>query len=242
MANAPAKKKTSPVVYLALIGAGAAIYVLTEPEAATKKKTPNKTNSRTASAPDGFAPEDLTAKFPRYSGAAKDAFQPKVIATKPSALKTGPKPSPLMVLPPPRPVTVTLNAVSLDAWTLTGINVVNGSRSALMENKTTGESVFLKAGVSWNTFKVGSIEPNALVLIGPTGTVRRVGFPEAPAEKVASVAPQTPAVPAPNVNLPSVPATDPSATPEQGRRRRNRVRSGDTVAQNGATSVNGAQP
>ena len=234
---AASKKKTSPVFYLALIGAGAAIYVYTEPEAATKKKPTTRTSSRTASAPDGFTPEDLSAKFPRYAGPARDAFQPKVVAKKATS-KTTLKASPL-VLPPPRPVTVTLSAIPLDAWVLTGISLVDGVRSALVENKTTGESVFLRAGVSWNAYKVGSIEPGALVLIGPTGTVKRLGFPAAPPEKVASAAAPAAEIPAPNVVLPNL--TPPSPDPTR-RRRNNRVRSGDTVAQSGLSSQNGAQP
>ena len=241
MAKETTKKKTSPVVWVLIGGACVAAYVLTEPDATPRKKTTTaRTTARTATGSQGgVTPEDLTAKFPRYAGPARDAFQPKVVAVKP-ATKTAMKASPL-VLPPPRPVVVTLNAVSLDAWTLTGINVVNGARSALLENKTSGESVFLKAGANWNTFKVGSIEPSALVLIGPTGTVKRLGFPEAPPEKVASAA-QAPAISAPNVNLPNVTPGDTGApTSGNNRRRQSRVRSGDTVAQD-ASSQNGVQP
>lgn len=238
MAKETTKKKTSPVVWVLIAGACVAAYVLTEPDTtpAKKKSTTRLGSSKTAGA-DGFTPEDLTAKFPRYSGPARDAFQPKVVAKV--AAKAPVKTTPL-TLPPPRPVTVTLPAMSLDAWTLTGINVVNGSRSALLENKTSGESVFLKAGANWNTFKVGAVEPGALVLIGPTGTVKRIGFPEAPPEKVAGAAPAD--VPAPNVNLPNLTPGAPSATPEPTRRRRNRVRTGDTVAQNADASQNGVQP
>jgi hypothetical protein len=184
-------KKTVYTVF-GMIAAGVLIYVYTEPEAVGKKAVRKTATSRTAKKEEGslITEEDLKARFPRYSQPLRDVFQPGVTTGKAAvALKAKPAPArrvaPL-ILPPPRPVKP---EVDLAAWTLTGVSLVNGVKTALIENKATSESVFVKPGSLWKGLRIASVESDALVLIEPTGKTRRLAFPAPPEEKVARVRP-----------------------------------------------------
>jgi hypothetical protein len=161
-----AKSKISrPIVYIAVLGVAAyAVVLLTEPEKTTKKTTP-RTSRTSSSAPKGFLPEDLKASFPRYAAKGKNAFQPKVVSVKPTVAEAnagmkGPA-----------------AGLASGVWMLTGINTIDGVRSALVENGSTGDTVFLKTGDIWNGMRVASIDTNGMVLVNPLGKRSRFGFP-----------------------------------------------------------------
>ncbi len=157
-------KISRPIIYLVVIGAVAyAAVLLTEPEQKAKKVTP-RTTQAVSKAPVGFTEADMTAVFPRYNGKYQDAFQPKVVVKKE------------VPAPAPSPAPVFGNGVGV--WALTGINTVNGVRSALVENSTTQETVFLETGDTWNGYRVQAIEPSALVLVNGEGKQTRLIFPQ----------------------------------------------------------------
>jgi len=180
-------KISRPVLYAALLGVvGYTVVVLTEPEAPARRKSSVRT-AATAKAPTGFLPEDLEASFERPGATNRNAFKPGVVPQNTAGLLAGEN--------------------ALSNWTLTGITVVEGRRRALLENASTGESVFLETGQRWNDLAVRTIEPDAVVFVNKNGETVRLGFPEP--EAVAEVAPVTVAVPA----LPGAPVA-PTAVSE----------------------------
>lgn len=153
-------KISRPILYLVVIGAVAyAAVLLTEPEQKPKKVGPRTTQSA-SKAPTGFTEADLTATFPRYNGKYQDAFKPKVVVKK--------------EVPAPAPTPLFGNGVGV--WSLTGISSINGEPSALVENSSTQESVFLKIGESWNGYRVQAIEPSAVILVNGEGKQTRLIF------------------------------------------------------------------
>lgn len=179
-------KISRPIIYVALLGAVAyAAVVLTEPEATKKKKPTVRTTGAASATIPGFTADDMKASFPRYGRRGADAFAPQVIGKK-GAATTG-------------------NAAetSVASWTLTGISVVDGVRSALLEQAGTGESVFLKAGQTWNGLTVQSIEPTAVNFVDRTGKTIRLAFAET--EEARAVAPAAVNPTALTAGLPSQP-------------------------------------
>ncbi len=196
-------KISRPILYVALLGAVAyAAVVLTEPQPVSKKKATARPNP-TAIAADGFTKADYTARYGRYHGPRRDAFLPAIrSARKADALAAA-----AGSLPP--------NILGQN-WQLTGISSVNGVRSALLENSTTADTVFVKAGERWNGFRVAAIEPTAIVVVNPSGQATRLGFAEPPATDrplgvapvvVAVPLPAPPAVPGAPTNTPGTPPT-----------------------------------
>lgn len=197
-------KLSRPIVYALILGVvGYAVVVLTEPEAPTKRKSTAKSSS-VAKAPSGFLPEDLEAKFEKPARSARNIFRPEVVPQNgPGLLSKG---------------------GGLGGWILTGITVVGGNRRALLENPTTGDSIFLLAGERWNDLTVQSIEPDAAIFVNKEGRTLRLGFPEP--EESAPVAPVTVAVPvvqgAPTIPSSVAPGSDPVAIPADDASRRGR--------------------
>ena len=168
-----------PVIYAVV--AAVVVYagvVLTEPEPAARRAAAR--TARTASpAPDGFTEADLTTRFVRYAGRPRDPFSPKVVPAK------APPPAPAPPSPPPGgPPPGTEGSV----WTLTGISSINGVRSALIENGSTKESLFLKAGDRWNGLTVVAIEADAVVLRNALGQETRLVFDETVPEPTTGTA------------------------------------------------------
>jgi hypothetical protein len=107
---------------------------------------------------------------------------------------------------------------------LTGITSINGVRSALIENGSAGESVFLKAGDIWKGMRVAAVEPNALVVVSPAGKKTRFGFPsfeQAPAASASGV--PAPAAPAPGATPGFTPVAPVILPPPPGFRGRRSV-------------------
>jgi hypothetical protein len=216
-------KKTAYAVF-GLLAIGAVVFVYTEPETPAKKSARLRAGTRSTAKADGslITEEDLNARFPRYAPPTKDAFRPGVTTGK----GTG-KPKPVqriapLILPPP-PLKPAEGSLILDAWTLTGISVIDGVQTALIENKASGDTVFVKPGSLWKGLRVASIGSGALVFIEPGGKTRRMTFPVPPEEKVIKTAtlpgdasaPETP-VPAPRTPRAATVAGQPGPATENG--------------------------
>lgn len=164
-------KVSRPMVY-AVVAAVAvyAIVLVTEPEKPVGKPKKRSSLGAGLKAPAGFLPEDLTAKFERYEGKSRDAFRPEIL----------PKQSVMNALPGGRMPGTSgglFSALGLrGSWNLTGINIVNGSRSALIENPTTGDSAFLKTGDQWNGLEVVDIEADTVVFLNSLGQRSQLKF------------------------------------------------------------------
>ncbi len=163
-------KVSRPVVYAVVAAVAAyAVVLLTEPEKPASAPKKRSTLGAGTKAPTGFLPEDMTAQFAPYSGKGRDAFRPEIV----------PKQAVLNALPsskPAKPSGLFSQLGLRGSWTLTGINIVNGGRSALIENTTTGDSAFLKEGDSWNGLQVVTIETNTVVFLNTLGQRTQLKF------------------------------------------------------------------
>ena len=70
-------------------------------------------------------------------------------------------------------------------WRYTGTAQINGVREALLENSSTGESVFLRVGQSWKQAVLKKIENEAVVMTGPGGFTQRLQLGEQEPAKLA---------------------------------------------------------
>jgi hypothetical protein len=166
-------KISRPVLYTVIVGAIAyAGVVLTEPKAPPAKKAPPRTTHTAATATDAgsnITPEDLTARFTRYEPQKKahDPFLPHVVtahALAAAATAAGGSGGAL--------------SAGRGSWVLTGISAIDGTRSALLENGSTGESVFLKAGDKWNDLRVADVGVQSVAFVNAAGQRTELGFPE----------------------------------------------------------------
>ena len=192
-------KVSRPILYLVVMGAVAyAAVLLTEPEQTAKKVAPRASQSA-SKAPAGFTEADMNASFPRYNGKYQDAFKPKIIVKK--------------EVPAPAPTQPMFGAKGVGVWSLTGINSINGVRSALVENNTTQETIFLEVGETWNGFTVQAIEPSAVVLVSVEGKQTRLIFNEFAEEPTPAASPGVGVVTATPSPQPGNPATPGGARP-----------------------------
>jgi hypothetical protein len=163
-------KISRPVLFILVAGViGYAVVVSTEPDAAPHKVKKVATKSAQVDAA-GFTKEDYTARFARYTARRRDPFQPKVMPHKtPTAAPASAKPKGNDGLA----LTGTTGT-----WTLTGISAMDGAQSALIENGSTHETVFLTVGEQWHNYHVVAIEEQALVLVDDKGKQVRLAFVE----------------------------------------------------------------
>lgn len=160
-----AKAKISrPVIYLALAAVCIAAYVLATPTAPPKKRSLPKPRVRVDVVDAQFTPEDRTASFTDGVPVARNAFKPLVVrknTTLVSALAAA-------------------GGVPTDftggdgSWVCTGVAEVDGVRQALLENRSSGEGVFLRQGDRWKKTVVSQVLEDAVVLVGPGGQPRTI--------------------------------------------------------------------
>ncbi|MBC8065801.1 MAG: hypothetical protein H7Y17_13295 [Chlorobia bacterium] len=152
-----AKKKTSPILWIALLSVGAAAYVLTTPEVAPKKTTVRKTSPKKTTVVSLITEEDLKASFERVNNPVKNAFMPFV--KKSSADTTQSSPNSL-------PAEFTGGEAG---WAYTGTAAVDGRIQAVVENQGTGQGDFLSVGQNWKKARVVAVTESTLVLEGMSG-------------------------------------------------------------------------
>lgn len=154
------KKKTSPILWVALIGVGVAAYVLTEPEAAARKSNSTRNNTRPKTAVATLiTAEDLVAKrtdFKPVNSQTKNAFMP--VIRKATADLSG--------IPNALPISFTGGE---SGWAYTGTAAVDGRIQAVVENKATGQGDFLNVGQRWKNARVVAVTESTLVLVGMNG-------------------------------------------------------------------------
>jgi hypothetical protein len=152
-------KVSRPIIYAVVALIGVAGYLMTSEEVA-RRGAPNRRPATTAATnlPEGFTEEDLKAKFTVLNDPARDAFKPLVarkavgteLATSPDAVPsvlTGGDPN----------------------WVYTGMAEIDGVPQGLLENRSTGEGVFVKHSESWKQARVTQITPTSIVLVGSNG-------------------------------------------------------------------------
>jgi hypothetical protein len=163
------KKKTSPVVWVALVAAAGAAYILTAPSDAPAPSSSTKRTKKASTKDDGLYTEaDKLAKFASVTTPVADVFNPLV--KKPVVAK----------IPPPNPGDGT--PVGIDPrltggetnWYYTGLVELDGQREALLENTKTGETMYVSAGEGWKAARVRTVDVSAVVMVGPDGTAVRI--------------------------------------------------------------------
>ncbi len=131
-----------------------AAWVMTSSEPTAGQKSRSIPRPKAAKAA-GFTEEDYSAKFDRLNEPPRDAFMPVVARSGGSAIG-------------PNVVPAEFAGGEVD-WVFTGRFVEDGVPRALVENKSSGEWVFLGAGQSWKSCSVQSIGPDSLTLQGRSG-------------------------------------------------------------------------
>jgi hypothetical protein len=161
-----AKKKSSRVIPYTVIGALAcyAIFLYTQPQAPTTARRPVHVSTPTLTANNSLnlTPQDIASHFPRYEPVStRDPFMALVGGPGPSGGLFGANGS---------------ASGGTDSWQLTGINTVNGVASALIENETTGESVFLQPGDTWKGLRVIDISQDDVTFVNTLGQDTTLSF------------------------------------------------------------------
>ena len=211
MAAAVKKKKTSNnslLLYVALVAVIAyAAYLNLQSNTTTTARRIVHPYAQTLVADNSvnLTPQDLAAHFPRYSQVSKrDPFNPLVGGSNAAANS------------PFGDASTTANG----SWALTGINTVNGIPSALVENATTGESLFLEPGDTWKGLRVLDIATDSVTFVNPLGQQTTLGF-VAPSVVAASNAKTS--APLPSLSsISPLPALNGAAPADQGFGRRGR--------------------
>jgi hypothetical protein len=203
----PASKGPSRIVIYTLVGAVAVYaYVLnTTPPAPSTHRTTHVTKKQSSTADNGITPEDLTAHFTRYAAGTKDPFLPAI------DLHPGQAPG--------------VPGSGGGEWSLTGVNTIDGVTTATVENPSTADSVFLKAGDRWNGLRVRQVNQDNVVFENALGQDTRLAFPGNNADETngttemsskgtpAPAAPSAPALPTITILPMQVPAPPPPAAP-----------------------------
>ena len=171
--KAPAKK-TSPVVWLGLVAAAVAVYIVTTPSDAPPPASSAKRKKPTASAKTDSlitqADYDAYKKpFPPVGVSPVDAFNPLVK----QAVKTIPLKGVDLPTEGTRGVPTSLTGGEAN-WYVTGVPALNGVREALLENTASGEMQYLRAGDRWKGARVSGVDLTTVTLIGPRGAAIEV--------------------------------------------------------------------
>lgn len=169
-------KLSRPVVYsfVAAVAVYAAV-VLTQPDAPAPHRRSRPVRHVAAGVNAATTAADLTAHFARYHPTGKR--NPFLSGLPRAGAKAGPKSG-------------GAPGGGRGEWTLTGVNIINGTPNALVENGATGESAFLKPGDRWRGLRVLSIGPGAVAFLNALGQKTRLTFrptaPVAPAPGAAA--------------------------------------------------------
>ena len=160
-----------PLTWVGLAALGIALFVMTEPD---QSKTVKSSTTRAKKRPgpaakeEVFTKEDKSAKFAPVREQVKNSFQP--IVTKSG--RFGGADGLANVLPG--------DFTGGDAgWVYTGSVETDGVMMALIENRTTGDAVYLKRGERWRSSYVVDIMGDSVVMRGPSGE-KALGLVDAP--------------------------------------------------------------
>ena len=110
---------------------------------------------------------DTNVHFAKYLGSGRDPFVPGVQVTSGLSSASG-------------------KLAATGKWQLTGINTIDGTTSALIENSATNQTVFVKVGDSWNGLRVASIGEDTVDFINALGQPSQLGFTPPPDPNIPS--------------------------------------------------------
>lgn len=160
-----AKPKISrPVLCLALAATCVIAYlVATAPQQVVRNTRARPTvHVDVTSGP--FTPDDYKASFPGFVAVSRNSFKPLVVRKNTTLISA----------------LAAAGGVPTDFtggdgnWVCTGVAEVDGVRQALLENRSSGEGVFLRQGDRWKKTVVSQVMEDAVVLVGPGGQPRTI--------------------------------------------------------------------
>lgn len=222
----------NPVYVAGLAVIAVAAFLMTSNDAPVKKSTAPRTAAKSSKNDTIYQPEDYTVQFTPVSENPKNIFKPLVARKGVGVAGLN------------GPATIPAGLTGGEGgWVYSGMAVVDGTSTALVENQTTGESVFLHMGERWKVASVCEITPDEVGFIGADGQTSTVHVKEDSATAVAKGNVNAPVA----VNPPlsgdiGAPVTvQPNAGGNgggNGRRRRNRGNNGGGGG-NGATDGTG---
>ncbi|MHB8637290.1 MAG: hypothetical protein ACYC96_12545 [Fimbriimonadaceae bacterium] len=171
MAQGKSNNNLIKIVGLGVTVGGLAMYLtngdntvkpLTKPPASKSSAVKNGLTYLTSAdytyTPQSFAPVD---------GRVQDRFVPLVYKAGPATLN-GPAIS-------TNELTIPGNFTGGEPnWAFTGVVDVNGKRSALVENDTSGQSEYVHQGQKWKSSRVAGITENLLILRDVSGAQKKV--------------------------------------------------------------------
>lgn len=232
MAKAPMDPKRR-LFWLITLGVSAmvAVWALGGEETTGSKSATKRPPVTAKTKQDAFRPEDYTAQFPAVNNAARNSFRPLIVRKDPSL-------SSIPTISNEIPSAFTGGEAG---WMLTGISEVNGAKSALVENKSTGEGVFLAAGETFRVARVLTITEDSMVLQGPEGITRTIRMPvdlDMPEGDVS-------VTPLPLPGLPRTQTAPPGNRPNAGANRQGSNRQGTALAEGvapAAVTLSGSGP
>lgn len=152
-----------PIFWVGVVGLAAVGWIATAPEQPTSKTGNAAKLTRKKTTPKKgviqFEEADFKADFKPLNIELKNAFVP-VVARKQGGFGGADG---------------LANAIPLDftagesGWVYTGNAEIDGVANALLENRSTGEGVFLRVGERWKSAAVSKILTDAVVMKGPSG-------------------------------------------------------------------------
>jgi hypothetical protein len=179
------KSLSKPMQWLVLGSLVIVAYLLLEPtlfpDDATRvaRKTVPKKASKKG---DIYTEEDYKAHFEAAKPTGKNNFKP-IVYKVPTAKSVN---ATMNIIPP-------AFAGGEQNWSYTGSAEIDGVLEALLENKVTGDNVFLKVGDTWKGISVEEITDDTLVLASPeTGLEKKFELPTEDAVTGTGFAPVNP--------------------------------------------------
>ena len=164
MAKTVSKPKISPLTWIVIVSTLPTVWWYMSSDTQPAKPVKHTATKRAASSADEFTPQDYTAKFAVLNQTPKNAFKPLIVRDNGTGGLKG-------------RLAIRTNGIPLDLaggegnWAYSGMAVINGKPTALVENSGTGEGVFLKVGQKWKRATVRKVTDTSLVLIGEDGRV-----------------------------------------------------------------------
>jgi hypothetical protein len=158
-------KISKPVLYVLIFAVGAFAYVYTSPETTKGKSTKTTRKTTTTKKAAAYTEEDMKAeRFEPVNDPVRNAFKPLIVRKNTGGVGVDPNSGGI-------PAFLTDGDPN---WVYTGSAEVNGSAQALLENKSTGEGVFLTEGQRWKRATVLDIGSDMLTFQGPAGEVQTI--------------------------------------------------------------------
>ncbi len=187
MAKTAPKPKISPLTWIVIISTLPTVWWYMNSDAPPPNPVKHAATKRHASSTDEFTPQDYTAKFAVLNQTPKNAFKPLIVRDNGTGGLKG-------------RIALRTNGIPLDLaggegnWAYSGMAVINGKPTALVENSGTGEGVFLKVGEKWKRATVRKVTDTSLVLIGEDGSLHtmKIGDDNTVSAKDKSFAPLRP--------------------------------------------------